>query len=283
VLRKPLICLIGLAMVVGLNAQEQPTTVRQLVDQIPFVVTPIQIWSGSTKLGSATGFFFSNQQHLFLVTNRHVVRKEGDSFYPDTLSILLHTDAQDPSRNEEYRVQLYANRVSVWKEKSEVDLVAIEISQQEVTRFVIKPLSPQWLLPSYLLMAFGEEVIVVGYPRGFSDTLHNYPISRIGAVASVYPVDFNGGPFFLVDAHLHPGTSGSPVLLKYAPLRSATTGGAIGGGSMYFLGVNSGEVNFGGDSSGLNAVWYARLVQEITDPGFHSASFLQPVPINQTH
>lgn len=155
----------------------------------------------------ATGFFFFNQDHLFLITNRHVVRKEADNFYPDTLRLRLHTNAQDPIQNDSYQLELYRNRVSVWREKANIDLVAIEIPREEIARFAIKALSAQQLPPPNLVIALGDEVIIVGYPRGFSDVLHNYPISRTGAVASPYPVDFQGNPFFLVDARLHPGTT----------------------------------------------------------------------------
>jgi S1-C subfamily serine protease len=283
---RALISSVALLATLGLSAQDQPTfSAQQFMDQFLFVVTPIQIWSGPTKVGSATGFFFTNANHLFLVTNRHVVRNEGENFYPDTLSALLHTDIQNPAQNEDYRIQLYINGASVWKEKSNVDLVAIELSQQNLARFVIKSLSSEWFPPTGVLISISDEVLIIGYPRGFSDVIHNYPISRIGAVASAYPVDFDAKPFFLVDAHLHPGTSGSPVLLKPAATRQTTRLGAVlaGGLFVYFLGVNSGEVNFGGESSGLNAVWYGRLAQEITEPAFRSGTFALPVRSNQNH
>jgi S1-C subfamily serine protease len=260
------------------QAPQQPPMLspQQFLEQFLFVVAPIEIRSGPTTVGVATGFFFLNQDHLFLVTNRHVVRKEGDNFYPDTLRLRLHTNSQDHTQNDFYQLHLYHNRVSVWREKPNVDLVAIEIVREEVARFAIKALSSQQLPPPNLVIGLGDEVIIVGYPRGFSDVLHNYPISRTGAVASVYPVDFQGNPFFLVDARLHPGTSGSPVLMKPATMWRTSEGTSLGGMTTFFLGVNSGEVSFGPESSGLNAIWYARLVQEITDPTFRSATF--PLP-----
>ena len=58
-----------------------------------------------------------------------------------------------------------------------------------------------------------QEVKVVGYPIGIWDTKNNLPIMRRGMVASDIGKDFNGGPQFLIDAAIMPGSSGSPVLV----------------------------------------------------------------------
>ncbi len=258
--------------------QPPPPTLspQQFLDQFLLVVAPITMRSGPTVLGTATGFFFSNNGRLFLVTNRHVVRQENDNYFPDSLRLRLHTNAQDATQNADYEISLYRNRLSTWREKPNVDLTAIEIPQQDMARFMIKALSVQQLPPPNLVVPLGNEVIVIGYPRGFSDVLHNYPIARTGAVASPYPVDFQGKSFFLVDAHLHPGTSGSPVLMKPTSMLTTSEGTVFSGMTTFFLGVNSGEVNFGVEQSGLNAIWYGRSVQEITGPAFQSPVFPQP-------
>ncbi|HXN53595.1 MAG TPA: trypsin-like peptidase domain-containing protein [Candidatus Acidoferrum sp.] len=137
-------------------------------------------------------------------------------------------------------------------------------------------MAPSFLPPANLVVAPGDELLIVGYPRGFSDVVRNYPIVRMGAVASSYPTLFQGQLYFLVDARLHPGTSGSPVFAKPTnPLRTSS-GTAIGDYHMFFLGVNSGEVNLGGESSGLNAIWYATEVVELTGSSFHSQPVQQP-------
>ena len=85
-------------------------------------------------------------------------------------------------------------------------------------------------------------------------------------IASAYGVSFRNEPYFLTDAHLHEGTSGSPVITK-----PKSTWAVEGGGSVlktnvsYFLvGVHSGAIVWGEDESlGLGAAWYAQLIEEI--------------------
>jgi S1-C subfamily serine protease len=252
------------------------TTLQQFLDQVLLMVAPIEQWCGPSRLGTATGFFFTNEGKLYLITNRHVVRDDEHRIFPDKLRLRLHTNAQDNTQNADYDVPLYRNRNSVWREKAGVDLVAIELPPLEMSHFVLVALASNFLPPGNLVIAPGDEVLIVGYPRGFSDVLHNYPIVRIGAVASAYPIPFQGQPLFLVDARLHPGTSGSPVLAKPSNMLRTATGTVFGDYSIFFLGVNSGEFNFSGESSGLNAIWYGAEVVALTASSYHSPVFQQP-------
>ena len=63
-------------------------------------------------------------------------------------------------------------------------------------------------------VSIGDDLLVIGYPLGIRDTKHKTPIIRSAIMASVYPLPFDGMPYFLIDSFLHEGTSGSPVLLK---------------------------------------------------------------------
>jgi Trypsin-like peptidase domain len=58
-----------------------------------------------------------------------------------------------------------------------------------------------------------EDVVVVGYPDGISDSAHNIPVFRKGITASPAFLDFDGKREFLIDAAIYPGSSGSPVFL----------------------------------------------------------------------
>ena len=59
-----------------------------------------------------------------------------------------------------------------------------------------------------------DDVLVVGYPRGFYDRENLYPIVKSGIIASRWGAHFDGEPFFLIDAKLFPGSSGSAVISK---------------------------------------------------------------------
>lgn len=56
-----------------------------------------------------------------------------------------------------------------------------------------------------------EDVVMVGYPTGLWDDVHNLPLFRKGTTASHPAQDFQGRPMFVVDLACFPGSSGSPV------------------------------------------------------------------------
>src|SRR5262249_41828599 len=58
-----------------------------------------------------------------------------------------------------------------------------------------------------------EDVLVLGYPVGLSDTVNNMPVVRRGITATPPYLDFEGKKQFLVDAPIFHGSSGSPVFL----------------------------------------------------------------------
>jgi S1-C subfamily serine protease len=258
----------------------KPQTMEEFLDQVWLMVAPVEIWCGPTLVATATGFFFENDGKLYLVTNRHVVRQDdparGEHTFPDKLTLLLHTNPQDHTQNTKYEVQLYRDKKSLWREKPGVDLAAIELPVQDMLRFKFISLDQKFLPPDDALLGAGDEVLIVGYPFGFSDKLHNYPVVRTGMVASAYPVPFEGHPFFFADARLHPGTSGSPVLTAPSMFLKTRTGVVASGYRTFFLGVNAGEAQFPGGSSGLNQIWYASEVLALTRASFQSRVLSYP-------
>ncbi len=126
-----------------------------------------------------------------------------------------------------------------------------------------------------------SDVLVVGYPRGFYDDVNLYPVIKSGIIASRWGVGFRGNRYFLIDAKLFPGSSGSVVLSK--PIDFQVKDGKM----MYsqekqfaFLGVFSGEpyltetpielddmIIIQKSGFNLGVVWYAELVDEILGNG----------------
>lgn len=223
-----------------------------------------------TNTGSATGFFYKHNLEKYLITNRHVVIDEEKNFFPDHLLVRVHTSETNLLPNRDISISLYDNREPLWLERSSrnnVDIVAIKITNLLEEDDFIKYWSDELFLPEDILIDLGDLVIIMGYPMTFYDRRHNLPISRSGTLASLYGAPFDGNPFFLIDANLHPGTSGSPVYIPRSSSRKTTSGYHISGRPHppILLGINSGEYSSGGVKLGLNLVWYAYLIQEIID------------------
>lgn len=98
----------------------------------------------------------------------------------------------------------------------DVDVAAINMSFALEAR---EDVFARWLQPKQFLnfehpaLLPGLEVLFVGYPIGLYDQRNNLPVLRSGRIATMPKVDFEGRPEFLIDAHVYPGSSGSPVFV----------------------------------------------------------------------
>ncbi|WP_419921957.1 trypsin-like peptidase domain-containing protein [Candidatus Poriferisodalis sp.] len=120
-----------------------------------------------------------------------------------------------------------------------------------------------------------SDVLVVGYPKGFYDKANVFPIIKAGVVASRWGLSFEGNPYFLIDAKLFPGSSGSLVISKPTDV-VVKDGNVLHSEEKQFalLGIFSGAYQFTeppvqvGDLSisvtagyDLGIVWYAEHIE----------------------
>ena len=231
----------------------------------------IQIKNGAI-IGSASGFFYTRNGDLFLVTNQHVMRNEKDGVIPDSLRLRLHTDSNDIWKTAEIDLPLYKGTDRLWKihpRHTFADVALLKLNAQRIKKdFFVRAWSCDGFLPNDLPLDPGEDVFIMGYPLSFHDVHHNLPIFRNAMIASAYRVPFQGQPLFLIDANLHPGTSGSPVITKPKSAWVDDKGNTrLMMGTVYYLvSVHSGTIDpkiTGGQEIGLGAAWYAELIEDI--------------------
>ncbi len=240
-------------------------------------VAQVRCFKKECQQATASGFFYVNEDRFYFITNRHVVIKEEDNYFPDEIQLILHTNPNDIRQNATLSLHLYddAGRPS-WLEhptkRKEIDVVALPLDSERVrSHFFIRAFSSVNHIPQDVEISIGEDVLVVGYPLGFYDTLHNLPLVRNAIMASVYPVPFEGRPYILIDSRLHEGTSGSPVLTKTTDMIRRTDGStSIPPQPIQFLvGVHSASIDtlnrdpVFDEPLGLNLVWFASLITEI--------------------
>ena len=275
-----------------------------LNDTFHFITTLVV---SSTPYGQSQGtaFFY---QHLaptekpgpqwravlntWLVTNRHVVlpNVNGKETVPSSFSLHLRKLEKDRLQWEAITLSTdeLHSRTKVHP-NADVDVAIIEVGDlihdklKEVGKYV------QWYAvhpenfagQNNIDVQVSDDVIVIGYPRGYYDQVNLFPIVKAGIIASRWGAHFGGKPCFLIDAKLFPGSSGSIVVSK--PIDFVVKDGHILHSrekQFAFLGIYSGEpvrhekpielddmVIIQKSGYNVGVVWYADLVEEIIKDG----------------
>jgi S1-C subfamily serine protease len=237
-------------------------------DEALFGVTRVLTFAGAEGLTSASGFFFERESRLFLVTSRHVLFDAPTGHAPDRIEIKLHTDARNLTELATLSILLHRDGLTVWSQArdgaGEVDVAVLEIDRTALpVDCVVRPFGPQHLPVGFDLFEVGDRLAIPGFPLGFFDTVHHLPVVRQASVASWYGVRFQGLGYFLTDARLHRGSSGSPVLARVEPA-------SAGRPRWCLLGVHSSRLDMAtrdavlDDSLGLNCAWYADVLLTLT-------------------
>jgi hypothetical protein len=245
-----------------------------------FSVAPIKFFKEKKEIQdeAATGFFF-RLNGFYFITNHHVVIDED--FSPDELRLLLHK--KDDRRTGMFPIPLYdATGNRLWLEHprygKDVDVIALPVDIEKLHKYAFAYFCPGDIMRPEIDLSIGDDVLVIGYPLGVRDTIHNLPIVRNATIASLYTVPFEGKPRFLIDSRLHRGTSGSPVITKPTEIIRTTDGSVtqqFGIFRRFFLGIHSETYDIPtrdpdfDEPLGLNYVWYAQLVPEIIRANMH--------------
>ena len=239
-------------------------------DEAIFGVTRVLTFAGAQGLTSASGFFFERDGRLFVITSRHVLFDGPSGHAPERIEIDVHTDPRDLTRLATLSILLYRDGVATWHQArdsgGEVDVAALELDRSKMPAgCAIRAFGTQHLASGSDQFDVGARLAIPGFPLGFFDTLHHLPVVRQASIASYYGVRFQGLGFFLTDARMHRGSSGSPVL---APVAHTGTDQP----RWCLLGVHSSRMDMASrdaakdESLGLNCAWYADVLIALTGP-----------------
>jgi hypothetical protein len=235
----------------------------------------------TSKLATATGFFYTNEAgKLFLVTNKHVLYDEDKHHFPDKLRFYVHTDLRYLTKIKPIDLPLWGkNGKKLWKwlKYRPIDVAALEVPENQLTGCRYLAFSKGDMLDADAERLPGKDIglglpaLVLGYPLDFYDKNTLLPMAY-GATVATWPwLDFEGKPCFLVDARLHPGMSGSPVISSPGTIK--IKGDSLGveefaaSRGSYLLGIISDERTPWGEPLGLNTVWHASIIKDITNDG----------------
>jgi S1-C subfamily serine protease len=230
--------------------------------------TRVSTLDGARALTNATGFFVSRGSRLFLITSRHVLIDKPSGHWPDRIEIVVHTDAVNLTQATRIAIPLYRDGRSLWRQArdggGEVDVAAIEIDTGVLPAgHVLRSFRAEDLRQPPPDVEVGDMVLIVGFPLGFQDTLHQLPVVRQAVIASSWGLRFQGQGYFLTDARTHRGTSGAPVVMRDPSGDPALP--------WHLLGVHSSRMDMNtrdqniDESLGLNCAWYADILLTLTE------------------
>ncbi|MGD8323139.1 MAG: serine protease [Gammaproteobacteria bacterium] len=240
-----------------------------MIDPLLLSVTKVSTFRGTLPLTNASGFFFSRDESLFLVTSRHVLWDERSEHYPDSILIELHTDEDNVAQAVDFSMPLYDGGKSVWRQTNDqtggVDVAVIEISRDALPTDVSYRAFTMDQLVGMRSVEVGTPLLVVGCPLGFHDTLHHLPVARHAILASCFDLRFQGEGYFLTDARTHRGMSGAPVVM-----RSGVDDDCPEDFPWLLAGIHSARLDVGSrdlnldEVLGLNCAWFSDILTTLT-------------------
>lgn len=242
-----------------------------MVETLLLTTARIVTFQGTRSLTNASGFFFERDERLFLVTSRHVLVDASSEHFPDRLEIELHADPGNLAASVAVSIPIYEKKKSAWREGLDsaggIDVAVIEVDPSAMPDSALYcAFTPEHLLQSDRAVEIGTPLLVVGFPLGFHDALHQMPVARHAIVASAYGLRFQGEGFFLTDARTHRGTSGAPVVMRMSHADAAAEQLP-----WMLLGVHSARMDLSNrdavldEALGLNCAWYADILLTLTD------------------
>lgn len=233
---------------------------RPDVDPLFTAVTPVFF---PDQAGHATGFYFvDDTNRQYLITNHHVVSVDGTTPRADTVRVLTRPSPrlQDVAYHD---IPLAAGGQPTWIEHPlgpAVDVAAIPLPFDPSDSETVALHSG--LFPDPGWMPITQHGTIIGYP--LLERTPFLPFLRDATIATPYGTTFRDAPCFAMDAHMHAGTSGSPVFAL--PESTARPKDMLGHG-LHLIGIHSATIVAGKPATDgvldLNIAWYSQLLEDM--------------------
>jgi hypothetical protein len=165
-----------------------------------------------------TGFFFNFKFEEttvpIIITNKHVIKNDMNAI----VTFALHLGDADGPSDENINVRY----IGGWIPHSNHDLCfcfanpLFEQIKNKLNKDVFFiALEESLIFDSEALSKLSavEDVLMIGYPIGLSDTKNNLPLFRKGITSSHPAISFNEQDIGAIDMACFPGSSGSPILI----------------------------------------------------------------------
>ena len=224
-----------------------------LSEMITYSTVLIQCEYADGTSGSGTGFIINLCQNKenntcipVIITNNHVVANSVKTIF----EFCRADENGNPIDTQPFAVG-YQGNSWIHHPDSSVDLCCLPLAEvlrqleKNNTKVFYIPLETK-LIPSHKEveeLSAMEEVVMIGYPIGLSDTYNHKPIIRRGITSSHPKKDYLGKKETLLDMACYPGSSGSPVFILNQCSYTVPTG-IVMGSRIHLLGVLYGGHEF---------------------------------------
>lgn len=224
-----------------------------LAEMITYSTVLIRCKYSNGTAGSGTGFIMNlcyekdtNRCIPVLITNNHVVENSIETVFE-----FCKADSEGNPIDTESFSFTYTGNTWIHHPDKDVDLRCLPLGEalNQLQKTNIKifyiPLETN-LIPSQeqlSTLSAMEDVVMVGYPIGISDTYNHKPIIRRGITSSHPKKDYQGKKETLLDMACYPGSSGSPVFILNQGAYT-TQGGISVGNRIHLLGILYGGHEF---------------------------------------
>lgn len=225
-----------------------------LSEQITYSTVLIEGISNNQK-SLGTGFFYNieaknNRNIPIVITNKHVIQNTTTTKF----EICKCDASSNPNDTEVCSITSDSNN---WRmhPNSEVDLCCLPIAPyineyiNNNIKLFYKSLNKELLLTSEDLQCISaiENVVMIGYPNGCSDTYNHKPIIRKGITATHIKNNYQGKKEFLVDISCWPGSRGSPIFILNEGIYHSKPGNLVLGNQIKFIGILYGGIEYSAD------------------------------------
>lgn len=293
-------CLYLLTLPLAHSQQQDPGLLARMT-------TPVEVKYADGSTSSGTGFFFQvllpgdptktgpqwrQIEKTYVITNKHVIQPQqlGGN---DSVSFSL----RGPGKVGTDWIPIEITKTDILRRLHVVPDSPIDVAALDVTDLVNQHLSDSVKKGGEPIEAFfavskenfpgssplsvesGDDVIVIGYPRLFSDEYNKLPILKRGLLITPWGLKYRGEDNFLIDYKGYHGSSGSLVISK--PTNLAIQNGALTMSTtkqFLFLGIYSeepfirGEIKDTDDQTiqekikvDIGQVWYYYTIQQVLD------------------
>lgn len=224
-----------------------------LSEMITYSTVLIRCQYSNGTSGSGTGFIVNLCQDKenntcipVLITNNHVVANSVKTIF----EFCRADENGNPIDTQPFSLT-YQGNSWIHHPDNSVDLCCLLLAEaltelkKNNTKVFYIPLETN-LIPSHdnlAKLSAMEDVVMIGYPIGLSDTYNHKPIIRRGITSSHPKKDYQGKKETLLDMACYPGSSGSPVFILNQGTYTTPEGVSLGN-RIYLLGVLYGGHEF---------------------------------------